>query len=219
MHFPINIRSLVLFPLKSGEQIIGYIWTLNFNTEDTVKIKETLELTTFFIGSEIANRLLMERLRVLSSVDMLTGIMNRNIMNNRIDRVIAGKDKLDDPYAIIFTDLNGLKKYYDTKGHQVGDEMLKEAAKMLSDVFYDAEVYRVGGDEFMVIACKMEPDVVNKRVEELIEKASLSERVRFAVGVSLSKDEPDILKAMRLADQRMYEDKKRYYETHPELLR
>jgi len=65
----------------------------------------------------------------------------------------------------------------------------------------------------------MEPDVVNKRVEELIEKASLSERVRFAVGVSLSKDEPDILKAMRLADQRMYEDKKRYYETHPELLR
>ncbi|MCR5199578.1 MAG: hypothetical protein K6C38_00515 [Saccharofermentans sp.] len=65
----------------------------------------------------------------------------------------------------------------------------------------------------------MEPDVVNKRVEELIEKASLSERVRFVVGVSLGKDEPDILKAMRLADQRMYEDKKRYYETHPELLR
>ncbi|MCR5199576.1 MAG: hypothetical protein K6C38_00505 [Saccharofermentans sp.] len=70
MHFPINIRSFVLFPLKSGEQIIGYIWTLNFNTEDTVKIKETLELTTFFIGSEIANRLLMEHLRVLISVDM-----------------------------------------------------------------------------------------------------------------------------------------------------
>lgn len=211
-----EIESLVLFPLKQGENIFGYIWALNFNTEDTVKIKETLELTTFFVASEISNNILMERLRTLSSIDMLTGIMNRNIMNNRVDRVIAGKDVLETPYAIIFTDLNGLKRLNDTEGHQCGDETLKEAAHLLSDVFYDCEVYRVGGDEFMVIACKMEPETVDARVRELIEKANASESVRFAVGVSLSKDEPDILKAMRSADKRMYEDKKKYYEQHPD---
>ena len=213
-----QIESLVLFPLKQGETIIGYIWALNFNTENTVKIKETLELTTLFVASEVANHFLMERLTTLSSIDMLTGILNRNIMNNRVDRVIAGKDELQSPYAIIFTDLNGLKKLNDTKGHHFGDEMIKQAAKILSDVFYDCEVYRVGGDEFMVIATKMEPDTVWTRVAELNEKANKTESVRFAVGVSLSKDEPDILKAMRVADRRMYDDKDRYYEEHPELL-
>lgn len=211
-----EIESLVLFPLKQGNMIIGYIWALNFDTENVVKIKETLELTTFFVASEIANNFLMERLRTMSSIDMLTGIMNRNIMNNRVDRVIAGKDVLETPYAIIFTDLNGLKRLNDTEGHQTGDEALKEAAHILSDVFYDGEVYRVGGDEFMVIACNMDPDTVNNRVKDLVDKANKSESVRFAVGVSLSEDEPDILKSMRVADKRMYDDKKRYYEEHPE---
>lgn len=213
-----EIKSLVLFPLKQGEMILGYIWAVNFNTEDTVKIKEILELTTFFIASEIANHFLMERLTTMSSIDMLTGILNRNTMNNRVDRVIAGKDVMTPPYAIIFCDINGLKRINDTRGHQAGDDMLKEASQILSDVFYDAEVYRVGGDEFMIIANKMEPATVSARVSSLIEKSGRTENVRFAVGVSLSCDEPDILKAMRSADKKMYEDKKDFYEKNPNLI-
>ena len=213
-----EIESLVLFPLKHGEKILGYIWALNFNVENTVKIKEILELTTFFVASEVDNYFLMDQLRTLSSIDMLTGILNRNIMNNRVDRVIAGKDVLETPYAIIFADMNGLKRLNDTQGHQTGDDMLKEAAKLLSDVFYDCEVYRIGGDEFMVIACKMDPETVNRRVDQLVKKAEATETVRFAIGVALSKDEPDILKAMRVADKRMYEDKAKFYSEHPELI-
>lgn len=213
-----EIKSLVLLPLKHREKLLGYIWTLNFNTEDTVKIKETLELTTFFIASEMANYFLMERLTTMSSIDMLTGIMNRNIMNNRVDRVIAGSDSLEAPYAIIFADLNGLKRINDTMGHQAGDAVLIKAADLLSEVFFDAEVYRVGGDEFMVIACKTEPETVEERVKTLLEKASATDSIRFAVGISYSKDEPDILKAMRDADQKMYEDKKRFYSENPELV-
>ena len=142
--------------------------------------------------------------------------MNRNIMNNRVDRVIAGKDILEEPYTIVFTDMNGLKRLNDTEGHNAGDDSLKQAAAILTDVFYDGEVYRVGGDEFMVIACKIEPEEVEARVASLIAKANATENVRFAVGISHSKDEPDILKGMRTADKRMYEDKKRYYEEHPD---
>ena len=213
-----NVKSMVFFPLKHGEEVLGFMWALNFNTENTVKIKETLELTTFFIGAEIANYALMKRLQTLSSIDMLTGILNRNIMNNRVDRVIAGKDVLETPYAIVFADMNGLKRLNDTEGHPAGDEMLKDAAKLLSDVFYDAEVYRVGGDECMVIACKMEPKTVKERVAELIERANKTDNLRFAIGMSFSEDEEDILKAMRNADKRMYEDKKHFYEQHPELI-
>lgn len=213
-----DVKSMVFFPLKHGDEVLGFMWAINFDTDNTVKIKETLELTTFFIGAEIANYALMKRLQTLSSIDMLTGILNRNIMNNRVDRVIAGKDVLETPYAIIFADMNGLKRLNDTEGHSAGDVMLKDAAQLLSDVFYDAEVYRVGGDEFMVIACKMDPKTVNERVADLIERANKTETLRFAIGISLSEDEPDILKAMRNADKRMYEDKKHFYEEHPELI-
>ena len=139
-------------------------------------------------------------------------------MNNRVDRVIAGRDSLEAPYAIIFADLNGLKRINDTMGHQAGDAVLIKAANLLSEVFFDAEVYRVGGDEFMVIACKTEPETVEERVKTLLEKASATDSIRFAVGISYSKDEPDILKAMRNADQKMYEDKKRFYSENPDLV-
>lgn len=213
-----NVKSLVLIPLKRGETILGYIWAENFNTEDTVMIKETLELTAFFVGSELSNYQLMERLKVMSSIDLLTGINNRNLMNNRVDRVVAGKDKLDEPYSVIFADLNGLKRVNDTQGHQAGDDMIRDAASILAQVFYDGEVYRAGGDEFMVLACKMDKATVEKRVAELRKKADATKNVRFAVGISASEDEPDILKAMRLADKYMYEDKHRYYTEHPELI-
>ncbi|MBP5775099.1 MAG: GGDEF domain-containing protein, partial [Clostridiales bacterium] len=56
------------------------------------------------------------------------------------------------------------------------------------------------------------------RVAELIERANKTETLRFAIDMSFSSDEPDILKAMRNADKRMYEDKKHFYEQHPELI-
>ena len=213
-----DVSSLVLFPLKHGERILGYIWAKNFNTDNTVMIKEILELSIFFIASELSNHLLMEQLRVMSSIDMLTGINNRNMMNNRIDRIVAGKDVIEAPYAVIFADLNGLKRRNDTEGHQAGDAMLRDAAKILADVFYDAEVYRAGGDEFMILAPKMDKETVEKRVAQLREREAAADNVCLAVGVSLSENEPDILKVMRAADKRMYEDKELYYKAHPDLL-
>lgn len=61
-----GVDSIVLFPLIYNENTLGYMWALNFNEESTVKIKETLELTTFFIASEIANYQLLQRLEKLS---------------------------------------------------------------------------------------------------------------------------------------------------------
>lgn len=212
-----KVNSIVLFPLKHGEEFLGYIWASNFNVENTVKIKEALELSTFFIASEISNYRLMKRMEILSSIDLLTGLKNRNIMNNRIDRVIAGKDTLREPYAIVFADLNGLKRVNDTEGHNSGDEMIREAASIIQSVFFDSEVYRAGGDEFMVISCGISKEEVEKRVEDLRSRAAKSNNVRMAVGLATSEEEEDILKAMRAADKNMYEDKDAYYWAHPEL--
>lgn len=212
-----GVESLVLFPLKHGTKLLGYIWALNFNTENTVAIKETLELTSFFVGSEVANYLLVKRMEILSSIDLLTGTKNRNIMNNRIDRIISGKDVLKEPYAVIFADLNGLKRVNDTEGHNKGDDMLRDAAALIQSVFFDSEVYRAGGDEFMVIATDMTPNILSTRISDLRDRADKTDNVRLAIGAVCSSDEPNILKAMRIADQFMYADKDRFYKAHPEL--
>lgn len=160
-----GVSSIVLFPLENNGVIIGYMWALNFNEESTVKIKETLELTTFFIASELSNYQLLNKLEVMSTVDMLTGVKNRNAMNNDVSDILSGKTEIRYPYSVIFTDLNGLKRVNDESGHNEGDKILKKAANILSGVFFDADVYR---------------------------------------------------SAMRVADERMYADKKAYYDLHPE---
>lgn len=209
-------KSIVMFPLKYNNETLGYMWAINFNVDNTVKIKETLELTTFFIASEIANFQLLQRLEVLSSVDMLTGVKNRNIMNNIVDSIIAGRITPAAPYAVVFADLNGLKRINDEQGHSAGDQLLKTAAAILRVVFYDTDVYRAGGDEFMIITSGLDEKALGARLQRLEEQAESAENVHFAVGSCFVTEDVDICTAMRLADERMYVNKNDYYNNHPE---
>ena len=210
-------KSIVLFPLTNNNVTLGYIWAVNFNVNDTVKIKETLELTTFFIASEISNYLLFQNLEILSTMDLLTGVKNRNTMNVAIDNLVNGKTKLKYPYSIIFADLNGLKQVNDEQGHAVGDELLKSASAILQNVFADYEIYRVGGDEFMIIAEGLDKKELNEKIDNLKALASEKENLYFAIGTHVAQNGEDIRTAMRSADEKMYDDKKQFYLSHPEL--
>jgi GGDEF domain-containing protein len=88
---------------------------------------------------------------------------------------------------------------------------------MLQGVFFDSEVYRAGGDEFMVIVSGTTEEEINSRIEKLRQQSASVRDLHFAIGVSFGSTGEDILKAMRLADEGMYSDKKQYYDTNPEL--
>ena len=208
-----GVKSIVLFPLRHGGDLLGYMWTLNFNVDDVLKIKETLELTTYFIASEIASYKLLYKLEVLSAIDTLTGVKNRNVMNNRVDRIVAKREPVPD--AVLFADLNGLKRTNDEQGHGSGDNMIRSAALILQDVFPEEEVYRAGGDEFMILITKISEDELRERVAKIRTKSMMTESVRFSIGVCYG--EPDVRKAMRFADLQMYADKNSYYTEHPDL--
>ena len=210
-------RSIVLFPLNYNGETLGYMWSINFNVENTVKIKETLELTTFFIASEIANYQLLQRMEILSSIDLLTGVKNRNTMNNFVDSILSGQTKLKHPRAIVFADHNGLKRVNDEHGHGAGDALLRMAASLIRGVFCDSEVYRAGGDEFMVISAGVSEEEIGSRVAQLRAQAEKTENIRFAIGKSFFEKNSDILTAMKYADEKMYVDKKNYYQMHPDL--
>ena len=211
-----KVDNIMVFPLRHNKELIGYIWATNFNTDNTSRIKDTLELTVFFISSEIASYKMFKRLEHISYTDLLTGILNRNAMNNRITGIVAGQEDLAEPYGIVFADLNGLKRVNDEQGHAAGDLMLKKASLLLQEVFIEDEIYRAGGDEFMIVVSGCTEERFFEKVDELKKRSSDPTSVCFSVGCFFNGDNTDIHDVMSIADEQMYKDKERYYAEHPE---
>jgi diguanylate cyclase (GGDEF)-like protein len=211
-----GVDSVVMFPLRYNREVLGYIWATNFATENAMRIKETLELTTFFVSSEVATYKMMKRLEHISYTDLLTGVKNRNAMNNRITAITNGEELLTEPYGVVFVDLNGLKQVNDEQGHQAGDLLLKKAALILQEIFVDEDIYRAGGDEFLIITAGCDQQQFDKKIELLRKKASDPDNVSFSIGVCYGDHGCDVRDAMGVADGKMYDDKQHFYVLHPE---
>ena len=209
-------RNIVLFPLKSRNQLLGFMWAINYDSSRSTKIKETLEVTTFILGSELGNYLLLDRLRTLGSKDLLTGVMNRNEMNNYVESLSRGEKQGNSSVAVLFADLNGLKDVNDANGHSAGDTLLKNAAKVLKTAFKETEIFRAGGDEFSIIALDVSEEELAKRIEKIRAISTDYENLSFALGGYIEKDSRNIRMALRLADERMYKDKQQFYENNPD---
>lgn len=206
-----GIRTVALFPLKSRNEHLGYMWATNFAEERSAQIKEILELTTFVLGAEIANYLMVNKLKILSSQDLLTGVMNRNEMNACVDMLSGSHEESRTSVGVVFTDLNGLKRINDTKGHSAGDVLLRNAASALSEVFDKKSIFRAGGDEFVVILTGVSREETEEKARELRVAADRYPDVSFAIGCAFEEDSALVRKALAQADKRMYEDKKEYY--------
>ena len=209
-----GVRSIVLFPLEFKNELLGYIWAINFTADTAGDIKETLELTSFILASELYSYQLLDRLHILSSKDMLTGVMNRNEMNNFVDALV--KSRSGKTVGVLFADLNGLKRVNDSEGHIAGDVLLKNAASALREVFATHEIFRAGGDEFVVILTGITQEELTEKARALSEAAEHYEELIFAVGTAFEENVRDVRRALHLADERMYADKKRFYALHPE---
>ena len=214
-----NVRNLVLTPLSQGKKMFGVLFITNFSDDRILEIKEFIELTAFFLSSEIANNDLMERLEFMSNIDLLTGVKNRNSMNARVDWHVTGDFLVAAPFGIVFADLNGLKQCNDTGGHLAGDKLLKDAGNLLKEHFENYEVYRSGGDEFVVIVPNCEKDKFDKLVAELKVKCAYGSPVCFAVGSDWSTNPDDLRHCMHVADEAMYADKAEFYRQHPDMAR
>ena len=150
-----GVKSVVLFPLIQGSELLGFIWATNFDTKNTLRIKETLELTTFFISSHIARYNVVENLERMSYTDMMTGLPNNIACRDNISRLIRNQKK----FAVVSVDLNHFKSVNHMLGIEAGNQAIKGIAdrwkavreKQTSDVL--EFVARVNGDEFSLVIC------------------------------------------------------------------
>ena len=211
-----EIRSIVLYAVRFNNELMGSIWAANFDVEKIMSIKEALELSTFFLGAIIANHQLLGRLEILGMYDVLTGVMNRNAMNKRVDQLNADKGALPAVMGVVFVDLNGLKNVNDSGGHDEGDKLLKRAVGLLKIVYDEYEIFRAGGDEFVIFCPGITEAELESRTAELRKLADDTDNVSFAVGTGVFTGDYNIINAMQIADERMYIDKQEYYRLNPE---
>lgn len=211
-----NIRNIILYAVRNHKRLVGFIWAANYDTSKRLQIKETLELSTFLISAVIANHQFVSQLELKSSIDGLTQVYNRNAMNYRIEQLVSHKVKLPPSMGIAFADLNGLKIVNDTEGHEAGDRLLTRAGSLLKLAFGDYEIYRAGGDEFVILCADITEEELEQQLKQLRTLADSTPDVSFAIGSVHVSGEYDIRKVMHAADESMYRDKQEYYRLHPE---
>ena len=147
----------------------------------------------------------------ISMTDELTGLRNRRCYDADIGAY--GTKNMENNFVVFSLDVNGLKETNDTRGHAAGDRLLVEAAKCLASVFDPiGKVYRTGGDEFMALANIDEPVAISEQIRN---RAGEWEGLSLSTGYASHKEHPEkeIHGLEILADQMMYREKKRYYNT------
>ena len=205
-----GVQNLVLIPLRQKREVNGYLYVVNFDVTKVVEVKELLELTAFFLGAEIANYQLVQKLENMSHIDMLTGLNNHNAMLE----VLKEYEDRKGSFGVVSIDLNGLKQVNDNEGHDAGDRLLIKAAGILKEYFAVEDLYRSGGDEFIMITDRLPKEFFEKKVNSLKEDTGKTTDVSFAIGAFWSDGSVDMTTALRNADQSMYADKLEYYRSH-----
>lgn len=136
--------------------------------------------------------------------DELTDILNRKPLKRDLNK---NKKQIN---AIISIDLNNLKKINDTLGHDEGDKAIVTLVEIIKTIILkEMRVYRVGGDEFLVVCYnthKMEIEDFIKNLKEKMNKTKYS----CAIGVAYKEKNLSLNDLTKIADEAMYEDKEHY---------
>lgn len=158
-----------------------------------------------------------EKVRHESIHDPLTGLKNRNTLDESMAQMFAGANRNHHKAGILLIDLNKFKSINDTYGHTTGDYVLIETAKRLkSSTRTDELAYRVGGDEFLILMPHVNPtddfDAIKKRFIEALtfelKDQNLELSISASIGCALYPDDGMTFDALfQMADKRMYQEK------------
>ncbi len=155
-------------------------------------------------------------LRYLGTHDILTGAYNRAYFEEQIMQVQGSSELI----GLIMADLNGLKAVNDRLGHQAGDNFIRRAAEILKTAFSsDTMVARIGGDEFAVLLKNVTEEDMLKAVERIRSLVPLNNKyyqgpeLSMSLGYAIHRAGESMEKTFGRADQSMYKEKDRHYQS------
>jgi len=185
----------------------------NMNTR-VYKLKNLIkELETEYTKIKISEKISKH----MSLHDPLTGLPNRLAYNDRLAWAISNAQRNDSKLAVMFVDADGFKQVNDTYGHDVGDQVLLEMAKRLSETIPSTDtVARLGGDEFIMLSHLKDDhdaEIIAKQLEAAFSThfkiAGNYINLSISIGISLfPKHGQEPSELLRHADRAMYKIKK-----------
>lgn len=206
-----SIRSLVAAPMEHEGSLCGYLGVDNPPVDKLPNIVSLLQTLCYFLMLAIRHSESQQQLSHLSFFDTLTSFYNRN-------RYIEDSKTLslkDTSVGVAYLDVNGLKDINDQYGHAFGDKVLAECASRMRSVFYGADFYRIGGDEFVIICPGIEKETFEGRIQELYSSFQNDPLHHVAIGSRWAETTHDLSQIIAEADALMYEDKKEFYRKNP----
>ncbi len=202
-----GVCTLVVVPLHDDRKIIGFSGVENLPAETIEDASNMLQIMGHFIVSSFKRRNLIRQLREMSYHDQLTHAGNRHALWEYVKTLRNSEDSL----GIVYCDVTGLKYVNDTQGHQAGDRLIVNACQCLVDVFGKKQVFRIGGDELLVILPGVSETVLQEQVKNLRECME-EYKVIIAVGVVWhAGGNMCFNKLLTDAEHLMYQDKADYY--------
>jgi diguanylate cyclase (GGDEF)-like protein len=204
---PQDIHSLVVCPLFFDNRLIGFYGVDNPPREKMENISVLFQIMGHFITLLLRRCENFKQLEHMSFYDELTGFGNRHAMDAYLEMLSPEKS-----IGIVYCDVTGLKRVNDVMGHKAGDALLIRACQCIRQTYGDFPLYRTGGDEFLVLCSGVTEEELHEKEKQLKENMKHSE-VAIAVGCAWRPDgRINFDKLLTEADQRMYADKRAYYE-------
>ncbi len=191
---------------------------IHVQTKGKVRKKQNgqskITAVTMDITTEIENKKTIEK---LAYYDTLTGLANRTLLNDRMNKAIQNAKRTKSNLAIIFLDLDHFKLINDTLGHNIGDDLLIYISKILQTQIRESDTLaRLGGDEFIILLPSIHSDqdvanIASKILHVLQNKHDIGSHQLFltsSMGIALyPQHAKDVDELVRNADTAMYKAK------------
>lgn len=205
-----EITSLIAAPIFLDNKLAGYI---GIDIYDSEKIKNSSYLLlsmSIFLSYAIRHRNHVDMLHRLSYHDLLTNALNRNAFMDVLSQFRPGQ------YAsagIIYIDINGMKEINDFYGHHQGDKILITTVAKVFNLFKPDELFRIGGDEFVIITYDLTETDFYEKFNLLRNIFCKKTNLPFSIatGSCWVKSPSDLNSLLQQADSAMYTDKKKFY--------
>ncbi|MEX2444112.1 MAG: sensor domain-containing diguanylate cyclase [Alkalispirochaeta sp.] len=221
-----RIRATLSVPLRVGKQTLGFFNLDNFShpdafTAEDMEIAEAIgaQVSVALYRLVLEHRLEEERERYehMAHHDPLTGLANRRLFMESLQRAISVASRQSSRVGVLFVDMNNFKAVNDSYGHDAGDSVLTETAERIRSCVRGGDVpARLGGDEFGVILMDIRGTEAARAIHDKI-KVSLSRPIRcrehsIAMGASIGiaiypDDSSDLEGLLRSVDGSMYREK------------
>ena len=164
-------------------------------------------------------------LQNIATHDTLTGLPNRYLMFDRLNQLLIRAERFATCFAVLFIDLDGFKRINDSRGHDVGDLVLRAVAERLSQSVRAADtVARIGGDEFVILLEALraggDATAVARKIHGALEKPFAlpggAAKVTVSIGIGLyPEDGRDADVLLKAADIAMYRAKQKGLPPRP----